>query len=1269
MRQVLSNKAPCQGHHVQAHSGAPWNELADAVAKALAKEILQPSSLPTGLIALLHHKFLDHAWTEVAIQSSKDLRSCCEWPSVFRLEGPNNPLVADTFWLPPTEIEAPPAALKPLQVNLRIGAANVLTLDCGAQVFQKQGKLLLGRVGFLQKQFADLGLHIIGLQETRSQGQVTRHNQHWWVFQSGCTEAGTHGIELWFTRRVPYGQDGSKPLLFLQHHFTVLAFHSRYLLLEVNAPAFQVHVLCVHSPFMTSAAMSPDQFWDQIESTIARVSDSHWPLIVLGGFNAKLGSVQSEAVSNHDAEPESTAGELMHRFMLGRSLCAPSTFRSCHVSSSPTWQVDSKAASRIDYVLVPLEWLSPVTSSQVHLDVDLLTEHDHQLVSLSLSLRLRDTTPRLLKQPRPSQRSLRDAEKVHAFLADVEALESLPWTLGVGHHCEQLTQQLQSLCRRRFVDRSRPPIQQHFSETTWNLVTIRHTLLRTIHRLDSLLKRSCGLLHLRAWYRLYVYTAGNFTSAMSSGSDMTLPSLDFSVVAAMRSQALLLKMDLIALRQQMKIPARQASRQDRLRELKSIAVRFVNSASLSNARQVHKCLKPLLGSFGRKAVLAAKPLPAIHTDQRELAQSRAELASTWRQHFASIEGGVHAFSQSMFQNSPMPPLDLWALPTLTQVEAVIRRSKSNKAPGPDNLPAAIFKLSPVLFARLLYPLYLKIGLRCHEPLKFRGGEIMALAKKATSRFQCKDYRAIVLADQMGKYHHAIQRQKLLPALASFKTHMQAGCAPGTGVDHVHLQLEAYTNWAAGKKRSFCVLFLDVASAYYKAVRAFIVDDTCSDHSIIRMFQHNGWQPELFHEFMATLKEPSAFAQAGVSPHLHCQMRSCLQSTWFALRQMPGTLTQTSQGTRPGNPLADLLFAFLFSRVTRELHQQLDSAGLIERFPLQWLPAIPLDVEEQELFSPCLGSWADDLYLATSVSKASDLISTAQTITAIALDVAASHGLALNLGEDKTNLLLVPRGSGSFDFKRQVASASCPRVSVTTRSLGEVSVQIVRDYVHLGTLFDGNSCHAEIHRRYLLTAPLVKHLRRRVFGEPSLALNLRATLFQSYVLSRFLFGSSTWHFLTKKEYQLFFTLVLKLYGALLPRGLRGPGFQSLDLLACTRQLHPALLLAKHRLALLGRMCDHELVSLWSVLQASSTWCQQVFQDLQTVAFWVPEFPGWQLDDSLSAALEGVLGTDRGIPTLVRLAESRFFRYLDLWRDLQSFRDEFFSLVQAGGAVLE
>jgi len=73
---------------------------------------------------------------------------------------------------------------------------------------------------------------------------------------------------------------------------------------------------------------------------------------------------------------------------------------------------------------------------------------------------------------------------------------------------------------------------------------------------------------------------------------------------------------------------------------------------------------------------------------------------------------------------------------------------------------------------------------------------------------------------------------------------------------------------------------------------------------------------MLHEFVAALHEADALTQADVPAHMKCQIRSALFGTWFTLRRQTAALTATSQGTRPGDPLADLLFGFLSARFSR-----------------------------------------------------------------------------------------------------------------------------------------------------------------------------------------------------------------------------------------------------------------------------------------------------------------------------------------------------------------
>ena len=93
-------------------------------------------------------------------------------------------------------------------------------------------------------------------------------------------------------------------------------------------------------------------------------------------------------------------------------------------------------------------------------------------------------------------------------------------------------------------------------------------------------------------------------------------------------------------------------------------------------------------------------------------------------------------------------------------------ASSRKAAGYDGITVEMLKLCPPRAARYLFPLFAKAATALHEPVAFRGGGLMVLAKKAGATFQCEDYRSILLACSSGKLYHMFLRGRLRPGLAT-----------------------------------------------------------------------------------------------------------------------------------------------------------------------------------------------------------------------------------------------------------------------------------------------------------------------------------------------------------------------------------------------------------------------------------------------------------------------------------------------------------------------
>ena len=77
-------------------------------------------------------------------------------------------------------------------VELRVGTANVKTLDPHTlRKAKKVGLNTSAKMEFLDKEFAEAGYKLVGIQESCIQGCVTREQTEYIVITSGATTAGT----------------------------------------------------------------------------------------------------------------------------------------------------------------------------------------------------------------------------------------------------------------------------------------------------------------------------------------------------------------------------------------------------------------------------------------------------------------------------------------------------------------------------------------------------------------------------------------------------------------------------------------------------------------------------------------------------------------------------------------------------------------------------------------------------------------------------------------------------------------------------------------------------------------------------------------------------------------------------------------------------------------------------------------------------------------------------------------------------------------------
>ena len=88
--------------------------------------------------------------------------------------------------------------------------------------------------------------------------------------------------------------------------------------------------------------------------------------------------------------------------------------------------------------------------------------------------------------------------------------------------------------------------------------------------------------------------------------------------------------------------------------------------------------------------------------------------------------------------------------TLLEVRAAIQAMKSNKAPGPDGIPAEICKSSEALAEQLLHNLLAHIWEKEDVPQQFKDANIVTILKRKGSKSDYSNYRGISLLAIAGK---------------------------------------------------------------------------------------------------------------------------------------------------------------------------------------------------------------------------------------------------------------------------------------------------------------------------------------------------------------------------------------------------------------------------------------------------------------------------------------------------------------------------------------
>ena len=192
--------------HVRGHAGNPWNEAADKLSVACRHGRLG-FVCNDGLEGFLTNHACGVEWLWAVPEG---------WARQLL-----PPIIGQRMWLrrpkamtcnatpairshPLTLAANEEARVETGHIKLKAASANVLSLGDGDRKGTSRA-----RVAILMRQAHELGLHLVGLQETRA-NRAIKASDHYEVLVGAPEKSGHHGVQLWVNLDLPINDKGSK---------------------------------------------------------------------------------------------------------------------------------------------------------------------------------------------------------------------------------------------------------------------------------------------------------------------------------------------------------------------------------------------------------------------------------------------------------------------------------------------------------------------------------------------------------------------------------------------------------------------------------------------------------------------------------------------------------------------------------------------------------------------------------------------------------------------------------------------------------------------------------------------------------------------------------------------------------------------------------------------------------------------------------------------------------------------------------------------------
>ena len=1155
--------------HVYAHRGIHGNELADALAKQGAFQ-----EAPYGIGRFLFDPMLygdpmpiEVLWLWVATHKLP----CRELPTLRQttldMSMPHQRVTPQDA-LPACLLDSQPAErTRRKKVEFGFASFNVCSLTG-----KNPKDLLENRVLFLRNQLISHDIHFTCLQETRARTSgVVSSTSHFRIVAEAAQGKG--GTEIWIAKT---HKGTGRPLLSARD---LLVLHAEPEVLIARIRVFEqvFTVISAHGPHSSRPEDEIAAWWNKLTELCMTFCSGAAQCLLGIDANAHFTFSEPPYIGENGLETRANhAAAHFSSFLRRFSLFLPATFSEYHSGPTGTWRRSGSTDwARCDYVGLPLAWKQTSVLSQ---NIDTLDPGtvalDHVAVGVWVVLHY--------VQKQHSRLPRFDREKVRAMsghqVTDLcNSLPDIPWETSVHEHGLILTKAISEWLTKTFPVTVAPPRRTYIQEGTWDLRRQRIMLRRAIERIQQ----SCHSYHLSI-----ALVAWKTRDTLLAVHERT-----WEVLWLFHRKARSFGLQL----HQTKNLLRKRLRGDRTDFLCSIAQEAIEGPP----SLLHKRLRAI-GIAGRKFQRGPQPLPRLVQDDGTVIDSFESWTESWRAFFAQQEDGIVVSPEELLttcqQREPHCICEWGDLPTLTEMENAMRRTRFGTAFFEDGVPADVLHVGAQHLARRCFPLLLKHFAMGVEPVLFKGGTLVQAYKGKGPSDRHDSYRSLLISSTIGKIHHRLIRQRLTKYFEPYALPLQLGGLPCKSVTQASHVVHLFLDQAWCKGYSTAIIFVDIQQAFYRVLRQHAICSLRDMRGIKELFATMRLDDTAYDDFVAYSQAATALDEAGVSPHLQSLMADAMDGTWFVVKGL-NTLTQTRKGTRPGDSFADILFAYSFARLLRGMTVHMKAQGLL--LEIAWSgkhePVADSRCHTQETLGPI---WADDLTVMIQHESPLRLLQATSVVAGELLDRLSVAGMTPNLNRGKTEVMVSLRGKRSVALRRTIAKDG--NSLTTTSRFVQRPLHVTGAYRHLGVWLHMNgSPWQDIRVRFAMAHSKITQYRSSLFGNKAMPLDKKVQLLDSLVLSAVHYNLIVWVPFRKNAQQAYerkFSGLIRRV-AFMHFGLTVKEWTADELFAYLGVAPPAVQMHVHRLRYLQHLISSAPDPVWAFLQQSRSWWDKVQDSVQ------------------------------------------------------------------------